>query len=287
MDNMVFIDDISKLHLFESIWTFANLFCLEKFCKSKIKLESLRLSKAVEATELNKSDDFWRPLMLFIPLRLGLTDINPVYFRALKSTFAFPQTLGILGGRPNHALYFIGCCGDDLVYLDPHTTQPTVNIADDPREFISPPSLTTLPNTESLNDEANASGSSSGCESSCIIDMDDISYHCERASRLPIAHLDPSISLCFLCRTEEDFDQWANLILKKLIQEEQQPLFEIMKERPANWPMFEEDFDFNTAGPSNIITRKSSSKLKDPNQPSNSTDTFTDLESDEDYEIID
>ena len=262
------------------------LFFAERFCKSKIKLESMRLaSKAVEATELNQSDDFWRPLILFIPLRLGLTDINPVYFRALKSTFAFPQTLGILGGRPNHALYFIGCCGDDLIYLDPHTTQPAVNIADDPREFISP--LTG-------DEEATAAADGTKTEDSCsiVMELDDISYHCERASRLPIALLDPSIALCFLCRTEEEFDQWANLTLKKLIQEEQQPLFEIMKERPANWPMFEEDFDFtqNGPGPSGTTTAANSSagKMSDNNaNAANSPADFTPLEEDEDYEIID
>ena len=26
----------------------------------------------------------WKPLLLIIPLRLGLTDINPIYFEALK-----------------------------------------------------------------------------------------------------------------------------------------------------------------------------------------------------------
>ena len=41
----------------------------------------------------------------------------------LQECFEMPQSLGVIGGRPNHALYFVGCCDDQLVYLDPHTTQ--------------------------------------------------------------------------------------------------------------------------------------------------------------------
>lgn len=235
-------------------------------------------TKAVEALELNKSDTFWRPLVLFIPLRLGLTEINPLYYRALKSTFAFPQTLGILGGRPNHALFIIGCVGDDLVYLDPHTTQPAINIADDVQEFIP------LPQAAQQEDDE-----SSG---NFTMEMDDTSYHCKRASRMPISHLDPSLALGFLFETERHFNEWANLTLKKLIQEEQQPLFEIMKERPANWPMFEEDFDLaqSRPGPSNVpatycLTGRESGSSTATH--SNENSSFTALESDEDYEIID
>jgi len=234
---------------------------------------------AAEATDLDQSDSFWRPLILFIPLRLGLTEINPVYIRALKSTFAFPQTLGIIGGRPNHALYFIGCCGDELIYLDPHTTQQAITLSDDLSEFVNSP--------QQLDEDEGA------C--SIVMELDDISYHCERASRMPISFLDPSIALCFLCRTEEEFDQWANLTLKKLIQEEQQPLFEIMKERPESWPQFEEDFELNPKGqcPSTsstaayVIKTRKETKHEDKANANATSDTFTSLESDEDFEIID
>ena len=69
-------------------------------------------------------ENSWKPLLLFISLRLGLSDINPVYIPGLKASFTLPASLGVIGGRPNHALYFLGFVEDELVFLDPHTTQP-------------------------------------------------------------------------------------------------------------------------------------------------------------------
>ena len=106
----------------------------------------------------------WRPLLLFISLRLGLSDINPVYKSGLKKSFSLPSSLGVIGGSPNHALYLVGVVEDSVLYLDPHSTQ----------------SATTSP---------------------------DSSYHLARLSgRIDISQLDPSLALCFLCTTEQEFD---------------------------------------------------------------------------------
>ncbi|KAH9492335.1 Cysteine protease atg4b [Bulinus truncatus] len=56
----------------------------------------------------------WKPLLLIIPLRLGLTDINPIYFDSLKKCFTLKQSVGIIGGKPNHAHWFIGYYGEIL-----------------------------------------------------------------------------------------------------------------------------------------------------------------------------
>ncbi|OWK05099.1 ATG4B [Cervus elaphus hippelaphus] len=72
----------------------------------------------------------WRPLVLLIPLRLGLADVNAAYAGTLKHCFRMPQSLGVIGGKPNSAHYFIGYIGDELIYMDPHTTQPAVATAD-------------------------------------------------------------------------------------------------------------------------------------------------------------
>ncbi len=199
-------------------------YCSENQCKG-----TENASNAEEDEE--KSNKIWKPLILFIPLRLGLSEINPIYFKCLKTTFCLKQSLGIIGGRPNHALYFIGSVGNELVYLDPHTTQPTVDL-----------------------DEPNA---------------DDSSYHCERASRMDISSLDPSIALCFYCDTEADFDNWCHLTHKLLILGEKQSLFELTKERPPHWPQPEELNDINLSINSNSINSESFTLLEE-----NSDDEF-------------
>uniref|UniRef100_A0A672MV14 Cysteine protease n=1 Tax=Sinocyclocheilus grahami TaxID=75366 RepID=A0A672MV14_SINGR len=120
----------------------------------------------------------WKPLVLLIPLRLGLSDINEAYIEPLKQCFMMPQSLGVIGGKPNSAHYFIGFVGDELIYLDPHTTQPAV----DPNEDEQFP---------------------------------DDSYHCQHPPcRMHICELDPSIAAGFFCQTEDDFDDWCAQIRK-------------------------------------------------------------------------
>ncbi|KAG2374376.1 hypothetical protein C9374_010946 [Naegleria lovaniensis] len=65
----------------------------------------------------------WRPLIILIPLRLGLENFNTDYIPSIKKVFEIPQTLGIMGGKPKSSLYFIGYHDNEVIYLDPHTTQ--------------------------------------------------------------------------------------------------------------------------------------------------------------------
>ena len=77
----------------------------------------------------------WQPLLLVVPLRLGLTELNPVYLPGVLACFKIPQTMGLMGGKPNHALYLIGCVGEEVLCLDPHTTQPAGNICEKEHEY--------------------------------------------------------------------------------------------------------------------------------------------------------
>lgn len=83
-----------------------------------------------EIIKLCEKRDSWKPLLLIIPLRLGLSEVNPIYIEGLKRSFEIPGTLGLVGGRPNQALYFIGYVGNEALYLDPHTTQKSGKVGD-------------------------------------------------------------------------------------------------------------------------------------------------------------
>ncbi len=49
-----------------------------------------------------------------------MNEPNPIYFPIVKYLLNSEYSVGILGGRPKKALYFVGQTGDSIVYLDPH-----------------------------------------------------------------------------------------------------------------------------------------------------------------------
>ncbi|CAH8874527.1 unnamed protein product [Trichobilharzia szidati] len=143
----------------------------------------------------------WRPLLLFVPLRLGLHNPNPCYFNAIKAVFRVPYCIGILGGSPCHAVWIVGVVGDDVICLDPHTTQPA--------------------GRGNLKPEY------------------DQTYHCENPIRMPLKRLDPSMVLGFLCSTEKEFDDLINNLKEEVLHPSvasSWPLVEIHTTRPANLP---------------------------------------------------
>ncbi|KAJ8389628.1 hypothetical protein AAFF_G00118650 [Aldrovandia affinis] len=141
----------------------------------------------------------WRPLVLLIPLRLGLSDINEAYIQTLKHCFMLPQSLGVIGGKPNSAHYFIGFVGEELIYLDPHTTQ----LAVEPHNHAHIP---------------------------------DSSFHCPHPPcRMQACEMDPSIAVGFFCKTEDDFDDWCDRIRKLSRSGEGLPMFEVVDSQPAHY----------------------------------------------------
>uniref|UniRef100_A0AC11DIU4 Autophagy related 4A cysteine peptidase n=1 Tax=Ovis aries TaxID=9940 RepID=A0AC11DIU4_SHEEP len=222
MDNTVVIEDIKKM---------CRTLSLSADTPAERPLESLTAS--TQSKGPSACCTAWKPLLLIVPLRLGINQINPVYVDAFKECFKMPQSLGALGGKPNNAYYFIGFLGDpglipglgtspgegngspfqysclenptepgdELIFLDPHTTQTFVDT------------------------EENGT-------------VDDQTFHClQPPQRMNILNLDPSVALGFFCKEEKDFDSWCSLVQKEILKENLR-MFELVQKHPSHWPPF-------------------------------------------------
>ncbi|KAJ9460930.1 Cysteine protease atg4 [Diplonema papillatum] len=61
--------------------------------------------------------------LTLIPCMLGMYFIEGTYATFFLDSLKSKFSVGVIGGKPNHALYFIGCKGNHLIHLDPHRVQ--------------------------------------------------------------------------------------------------------------------------------------------------------------------
>ncbi|ESO12244.1 hypothetical protein HELRODRAFT_105249 [Helobdella robusta] len=156
-----------------------------------------------ENTDSDYNRSSWRPLLLIIPLRLGVSEINIAYYDQLKACLRLKQSAGVLGGRPNHAFWIVGYTENYFFYFDPHTTQQAVK--------SSQPA-------SSLHE----------------------TYHLKYpSSHIHIKDLDPSIATGFFCQTEEDFTNLCSNFRENIIKTSISPMFELLQTRPAHFTEYE------------------------------------------------
>ncbi|KAJ9053863.1 Cysteine protease atg4, variant 2 [Entomophthora muscae] len=70
----------------------------------------------------------FKPILILLPIRLGVDSFNPVYHAAIKQYFSFSQIIGIAGGKPSSSFFFMGVEDDEIIYLDPHHSRPAINL---------------------------------------------------------------------------------------------------------------------------------------------------------------
>ena len=122
-----------------------------------------------EAEEGDGDGQAWKPLLILIPVTLGVTSsINPCYVPQILTVLSMPQSLGIVGGKPGSSVYVVGRQAERILYLDPHTLKPAYE---------------TLEEEEALD-----------------------SYFCNSIHHMLAAKLDPSLALAFYCRERGDFE---------------------------------------------------------------------------------
>ncbi|KAJ8755175.1 hypothetical protein K2173_018973 [Erythroxylum novogranatense] len=155
--------------------------------------------------EFSKGQADWTPILLLVPLVLGLEKVNSRYIPSLQATFTFPQSLGILGGKTGASTYIVGVQDDNAFYLDPHEVQLAVNVS---RQDV---------------------------------EADTSSYHCSLIRYIPLDLIDPSLAIGFYCRDKGDFDEFCSLATKLANDSNGAPLFTVAHSRTLRKQVNRED----------------------------------------------
>lgn len=116
-------------------------------------------------------------ILILIPLRLGLSNINDQYVNYLFKFLELSQSVGFIGGKPTKSFYFIGYQNNNFIYLDPHHNQ---NLIDHENFF---PKINDL-----------------------------LSYHDKKINLIDSSTIDPSLSIGFFIKNENDFNKFKNSI---------------------------------------------------------------------------
>lgn len=119
-------------------------------------------------------------ILLLLGVKLGIHAVNEYYWDEIKQLLQSKFSVGIAGGRPSSSLYFIGFQGNELLYFDPHTAQPSLQ--------------------QSLQ---------STYSETC---------HTANFGKLMVSDLDPSMLIGILLRGEDQWLQWKKeVVCSKII----------------------------------------------------------------------
>jgi cysteine protease ATG4 len=166
-----------------------------------------------------------RPLLVLIPLVLGAgRSLNPLYTASLAAALAWPQSVGLLGGRRGAALWVVGSQGGGAaLVVDPHTPQAAV--ADPAAEEAGggggggeeaeaeeeEGGGVVVVGTGEAGAAANPPAPAAPVPAAAPAATPADTYFGAPLRTTPLAGLDPSLALGFLCR---DASEWGDLVAR-------------------------------------------------------------------------
>ncbi len=91
--------------------------------KSEIAKEYVMVENPVDCDFPEEKKDAGRAAIVFVSSSLGLKRPEEAYLAQIKLLFSLPQLVGLMGGRANEALFFVGYQDRGLIFFDPHLVQ--------------------------------------------------------------------------------------------------------------------------------------------------------------------
>ena len=70
-----------------------------------------------------ENDDYWvNQVLVIVNVRLGMEKVGEEFYESIMACTRISQFMGILGGKPQKAFYFIGSHypSEQLIFMDPH-----------------------------------------------------------------------------------------------------------------------------------------------------------------------